>query len=75
MQVSGITLEMIDRRLQEITGVKEPFGNLSVIVLGDFYQLPPVRAHFAFTSRTWRMFQMVELTENMRQQGDRVSTM
>ena len=32
-----------------------------------------MKAPFAFTSDVWRPFTMVELTENMRQQGDRVS--
>ena len=37
--VSATTLQMVDMRLQEITGVQAPFGNLSIVVLGDFYQV------------------------------------
>ena len=34
----------INFRLIEIFGVNKPFGGLSVIVCGDFYQMPPVNS-------------------------------
>jgi len=56
-----------------------PFAGLSIILVGDLYQLPPVmqKPVFAEFSKDlyniyplWRNFQMCELTEIMRQRGD-----
>ena len=70
------------QRLIEIFKVQLPFAGKSVLVCGDFYQLPPVRASPVFHSCTgnfhalqyavdlWRMFRIVKLTKIMRQQGD-----
>ena len=47
--VSKTQLQNASKRLQEVTGKRGvPFGGLSVITVGDFYQLPPVKAHFVF---------------------------
>ena len=40
------TFDFIDTRLQQLTGIKAPFGGLSVIAVGDFYQLKPVNDRF-----------------------------
>ena len=56
-----------------------PFANKSVIAFGDLYQLPPVRGKYVFAVvedpvsqlyHFWHLFQMVELVEVVRQQGD-----
>ena len=55
--VSNQTLMHASRGLMEIKGRKGvPFGGLSVIIVGDFYQLPPVKAPFLFQSPSsvWR---------------------
>ena len=40
--IGNQTLSFIDTRLQQLTGTKAAFGGLSVIAVGDLYQLKPV---------------------------------
>ena len=81
--VSYETLSFIHQRLTEIKRTDDTevyFGGLSIIAVGDFYQLPPVRDRFVFqngrgyvpaSTHLWRdLFTMVELYTNMRQRND-----
>ncbi|XP_064625952.1 uncharacterized protein LOC135486782 [Lineus longissimus] len=75
--VDWTMLYYVDSRLKQITGNKELFGGISVLALGDFYQLPPVRAtrlvtmNKKDTRNIWTSnFQLIELTEIMRQQEE-----
>lgn len=73
-------LYYIHERLVQIKKCKDPFGGVSVIAVGDFYQLPPVKQrkderlykeNFSFPNDYWcDLFQEVELTEIMRQRDD-----
>ena len=60
------------------------FPGRSILVVGDFHQLPPVRAIPAYVSSLdedypesyiandlWRLFSFAELTEVMQQKGDK----
>lgn len=62
-------IEYITRMLR---GSALPWGNVQLVVFGDFYQLPPVNDKFPFESKLWkRMFpaeRCYELTENKRQE-------
>ncbi|XP_057324202.1 uncharacterized protein LOC130666895 [Microplitis mediator] len=73
----------IDTRLRQITGINKPFGNISIIVVGDFMQLPPVRDHpiyqisnnhefkdFFPRNPLWDEFKIYELKQIMRQKGE-----
>ncbi len=71
----------IHQRLKEIfaTPSSELFGGISILVLGDFYQLPPIRSPTTFSNyknnalnlyHPWHVFKMVELTQIMRQKDD-----
>ena len=80
--VSSVLFYQVNQRLNEIFGYSgnEPFAGLPVIVCGGFFQLPPVKGLPVYSSAAsikgfialdlWRKFQMVELTEVMRQRGD-----
>ena len=67
-------LSYIHGRLRQIkqTGVFSPFGNVSVIAVGDFFQLPPVKGKPLYVdgaaSSLWsNLFRVVDLREIMRQ--------
>ena len=78
--VSNVRLYQIYVRLCEIfnASLDIPFGGLTLLVVGDFYQLPPVREQKVFMPfkhvllnlcHPWHHFQFFELTEVMRQLG------
>jgi hypothetical protein len=79
--VANSTLLHIHQRLKEIFGTNNSnlFAGISIIAVGDLYQLPPIRRRLVFETyrndafnlcHPWHMFQMIELTEIMRRQHD-----
>ena len=71
--LSAATFEMADLICREVRRVDQPFGGLTVILVGDFFQLPPVSKNrdvrFAYTSPTWRDLNplVCYITEQYRQ--------
>lgn len=69
------TLEMVDAVCRKVRNIQHPFGGLQVVLVGDFFQLPPVsrggeeKAKFAFQSDAWIELDPVVcyLTEQHRQ--------
>ena len=83
--VGNTTLLHIHQRLKEIfdTNNSQLFARISIIALGDLYQLPPIQRKLVFDNyandafnlcHPWHAFEMIELTEIMRQKDDQPFT-
>jgi ATP-dependent DNA helicase PIF1 len=74
--LSASVFEMADQVCREVRRDSRPFGGLTVVLVGDFFQLPPVSrnktAEFAYTSRVWKELNPIVcyLTEQFRQDDD-----
>ena len=76
-EVSMMTAELLDKLNeigQKLRGSKKPFGGIQLLLVGDFFQLPPVNkgadgAVFAFESAAWTHLELahIELTQIQRQ--------
>ncbi|XP_070191701.1 uncharacterized protein [Littorina saxatilis] len=80
--VGANMLGFVSQRLQQVMGCSKPFGGVSVLAVGDLFQLRPVMDRWVFQpSRgpyealapiVWQeLFQMFELTQVMRQKDDK----
>jgi len=80
--LNAYVFDYIDLVLKEVRGDGSPFGGLRVILVGDFYQLPPVKLgeteelnnakrfiDYAFNSKAWKELNLktIHLTEVYRQ--------
>jgi ATP-dependent DNA helicase PIF1 len=72
--LSGTILDAVDAVCRMIRGNEMPFGGLQVVLVGDFFQLPPIAGRgrtvpFAFESRAWQSLHLFTcyLTEQHRQ--------
>ena len=71
--LSAATFEMVDAICREVRRVEQPFGGLTVVLVGDFFQLPPIsrsgEVQFAYASPVWRDLNLIAcyLTEQYRQ--------
>ncbi len=61
--LSGVFLANLDRLLRSTRFSQEPFGGIQVVLVGDFFQLPPVSRgsdtiDFAFQHPSWRTYRL-----------------
>lgn len=74
--IDATTLDMIDLILREVRHTEDAFGGIQIVLVGDFFQLPPVssgESRFAFEGDAWRRARPVVcyLTEQHRQSDDK----
>ncbi len=75
-------LDLIDKILKNFRRSTKPFGGIQVVLVGDFFQLPPVsrmgepKAFFVFRSKAWEdsEFAICYLTTQYRQTDDNFLT-
>ncbi len=72
--LSGNVLSMVDTVCREVRHSELPFGGMQVVLVGDFFQLPPIskrgnEAVFAFQSDAWKALNPITcyLSEQHRQ--------
>ena len=74
--LSGTFLANLDRLLRSTRFSQEPFWGIQVVLVGDFFQLPPVSRgsdiEFAFEHPAWRTFRLAicVLTVQYRQKSE-----
>jgi ATP-dependent DNA helicase PIF1 len=79
-EISMMTAELLDKLNEigkKVRGNRRPFGGIQVLLVGDFYQLPPVNktdeeTRFAFESDAWKeaITTSIELTQIQRQKDE-----
>jgi len=64
--------DLINKLLMTIKNNNLPFGGIQVVLIGDFYQLPPINGNYCFMSPLWNNLSLksVILTELIRQKDD-----
>jgi hypothetical protein len=83
--VGNITPLHVHQQLKDIFEVSsiDLFAGISIIAVGDLYQLPPIKKKAIFDDykiethnrcHPWRIFKMVELTDIIRQKNDKAFT-
>lgn len=78
--LDGRVLDMVDMVCRTVRQRGEAFGGLQVVLVGDFFQLPPVTlrgetSRFAFESRAWESAQFLTcyLSDQYRHEDEMLS--
>ena len=82
-EISMMTAELLDKLNElgkKIRSNQTPFGGIQLLVVGDFFQLPPIHKEvkfalesdikFAFESDVWKTFITIELIQILRQKDE-----
>ena len=71
--VSSQVLDLIHNQLCTVLSNSIPFGGLSILAFGDFYQLQPVKGAYAFqNTMLWHLFEPFFLLQSVRHATDQV---
>jgi len=64
--------EKISLYLSKIKNNNKPFGDIQLILIGDFCQLPPVNGKYCFLSKLWKIIDLknIELKKSFRHIDD-----
>lgn len=80
--LDGRVLDAVDQATRALRRDTSPFGGLQVVLVGDFFQLPPIAkngetARFAFESSAWEALAPIccYLTEQHRQEDQTLLSM
>ena len=70
--MDSIMFEKISLYLSKIKNNNKPFGNIQLILIGDFCQLPPINGLYCFQSKLWDKIDMkkILLIKSMRHKDD-----
>lgn len=70
--MDSIMFEKISLYLSKIKNNNKPFGNIQLILIGDFCQLPPINGLYCFQSKLWNKIDMkkIQLIKSMRHKDD-----
>ena len=70
--IDNILFSKIGKIISLIKEIKKPFGNLQLILCGDFAQIKPVNNTYCFESVIWKLLNLniVLLKEQVRQKDD-----
>ena len=70
--IDNILFSKIGKIISLIKEIKRPFGDLQLILCGDFAQIKPVNNTYCFESIIWKILKLntVLLTEQVRQKDD-----
>ena len=58
--LDNLTMDYVNEVLKQVRGTDRPFGGIQIILVGDFFQLPPVKIDqieekdFCFNSSAWK---------------------